>query len=533
MMSAPNPPGGPPAPPPASAGRAILSLALPDPGATEELGASLAGVLQPGDLVTLSGDLGSGKTALARAILRALSGHPGLEVPSPTFTLLQSYDTSAGTALHADLYRIAGDQDLAEIGLEEMMEGAIVLVEWPERSAAIQALPRLDVELDLAPDGSRTASLTGSGPLAERFERMVRLQGMLDRSGWGEARRVLLQGDASSRAYERLTKPSGESAILMISPPRPDGPPVRRGRPYSAIARLAESVHAFSGVDRGLRGIGLSAPAILDEDLEIGLMLIEDFGSLGIVGENGPIAQRYQEATRLLAVMHGKRLPEFIAIPDAREHVLPHYDMEALLIEADLLLDWYLPHIVGTRASGSVRAEFGNLWRETLEPVVAAPTTWTLRDYHSPNLMWLPDRKGIARVGLLDFQDAVLGHPAYDVASLLQDARVTVQPELELQLLGAYAQERRAADSGFDMGDFAAAYAILAAQRATKILGIFARLDRRDGKPHYLAHLPRIQTYLTRDLAHPALARLKLWYETHAPTALAPPLDPAEPATDA
>jgi aminoglycoside/choline kinase family phosphotransferase len=132
----------------------------------------------------------------------------------------------------------------------------------------------------------------------------------------------------------------------------------------------------------------------------------------------------------------------------------------------------------------------------------------------------------MARVGLIDFQDAVLGPPAYDVASLLQDARVTVTADLELKLIGFYARERKAADPAFDVSAFARAYAIMGAQRATKILGIFARLDRRDGKPHYLKHLPRIEAYLARNLAHPALAKLRAWYETYLPR-LAPPTDDA------
>jgi aminoglycoside/choline kinase family phosphotransferase len=151
-----------------------------------------------------------------------------------------------------------------------------------------------------------------------------------------------------------------------------------------------------------------------------------------------------------------------------------------------------------------------------------------LRDYHSPNLIWLPEREGLARVGIIDFQDAVMGPPAYDVASLLQDARATVPPDLELKLIGVYARERRAADPQFDVAAFARAYAIMGTQRATKILGIFARLDRRDGKPHYLRHLPRIEAYLMRNLAHPSLAKLKGWYENYLPR-LIPHTDDAEP----
>ena len=143
--------------------------------------------------------------------------------------------------------------------------------------------------------------------------------------------------------------------------------------------------------------------------------------------------------------------------------------------------------------------------------------TWTLRDFHSPNLIWLEEREGLAKVGLIDFQDAVLGHPAYDLVSLGQDARVDVPAALELRLLAAYGAARRADAPDFDLASFARAYAILGAQRNTKIAGIFARLDKRDGKPDYLKHLPRIEGYLRRNLEHPALAELKGWYQAHMP----------------
>jgi aminoglycoside/choline kinase family phosphotransferase len=227
--------------------------------------------------------------------------------------------------------------------------------------------------------------------------------------------------------------------------------------------------------------------------------------------------------------LHGTTLPQVLPVTDGYDHAIPPYDLEALLIEVELLADWYVPHIIGNLLSGSARAEFVNLWTEILAEIISGATTWTLRDFHSPNLIWLPEREGLSRVGLIDFQDAVLGSPAYDVASLLQDARVTVPPDLELKLIGLYARERKTADPDFDVAAFARAYAILGAQRATKILGIFARLDRRDGKPHYLRHLPRIETYLARNLAHPALAKLKVWYEKYLPRLI--PVDDTPPSS--
>ncbi len=502
----------------------VWVVTLPDHDATEHLARIVAEELRSGDLVTLSGGLGAGKTTFARALVRALAGDPELEVPSPTFTLMQVYDGLKFPIVHADFYRLSGSDELVELGWEETTENAVALVEWPERAEDALKEEHLDIRLDLAPGGGRIATLAGFGPFEARLMRLKAFQNLVARCGWTGAARLPMQSDASViRSYERLVKPDGSTALLMISPPRPIGPPVRRGKPYTTIAKLAETVHAFVAMDKGLRALGFSAPAIYGEDLDAGLLLIEDLGSDPFVDQNGPIPDRYSEATRLLVRLHGMNLPQVLPVADGYEHPIPPYDLEAMLIEVELLADWYVPHIIGNLLSGSARAEFVNLWTETLGEILAGPATWVLRDYHSPNLIWLPEREGLARVGLIDFQDAVLGSPAYDVASLLQDARVTVPADLELRLIGLYARERRAADPYFDVASFARAYAIMGAQRATKILGIFARLDRRDAKPHYLRHLPRIETYLMRNLAHPALGRLKVWYETYLPRLI--PLD--------
>ena len=495
------------------------TMILHDQEETERLARILADELCPGDLVTLSGGLGAGKTTLARALIRLLARDPHLEVPSPTFTLMQVYDLPRSPVVHADFYRLGGGHELAELGWDEVTEGAITLAEWPERAESALKETRLDIGLDMMPGRpeARVATLTGFGTFAPRLQRLQAARTLMQRFGWADAARLPMQGDASTRIYERLVQPDGRHAVLMISPPRADGPPVRRGKPYSAIAKLAESVHAFVAVDRGLRALGFSAPKIYGEDLEAGVLILEDLGSEPVVDENGPIPERYGEATRLLARLHGSRLPPVLPVTEGQEHALPPYDVEALLIEAELLVDWYVPHIGRSPLSGSARADFVGLWAETLAEIVTGPVTWTLRDYHSPNLIWLGERDGIKRVGLIDFQDAVLGPPAYDVVSLLQDARVTVPAELELKLVTLYARERKAGDRAFDVTAFARAYAIMGAHRATKVLGIFARLDKRDGKPQYLKHLPRIEAYLARDLAHPALARLRGWYRAHLP----------------
>src|SRR5579883_432379 len=499
--------------------KAQWRIELPDEASTIALAADVGQWLGPGDLLTLSGELGTGKTTFARALIRSLTHDPDLEVPSPTFTLMQIYEGASFPIVHADFYRIKSSEELVELGFEEAQEGTLVIVEWPERAEDSLSANRLNIAFELGNSAeARVLTLTGRGAFAPRLTLARGIRTILARSGWAGAERRFMQGDASTRVYERLVKADGATAILMIAPPRPDGPPVRFGKSYSALARLAETIRPFVAIDKGLRAQGFSAPEILAADLETGVAILEDFGNQRMV-EGKVVFERYAEAVALLARLHQLNLPDTLQVEE-ETHRIPPYDLDALGIEVELLLDWYAPHVAKASLPSGAKAIFGNLWRHALRDVVSARQTWTLRDYHSPNLFWLPLRAGLGRVGLIDFQDCVLGHPAYDVVSLLQDARVDVPDDMELKLLGHYAQLRRASDPSFDMAAFARAYAVLGAQRATKILGIFARLDKRDHKPQYLAHLPRIQKYLAKDLAHPLLSALKGWYETHLPRAL-------------
>ncbi len=499
---------------------AVWRRELHDETAIAELAADIASLAGPGDLVTLSGGLGAGKTALARAVIRLLAGDQTLEVPSPAFTLMQSYDGLNFSILHADFYRIESPGELVEQGFEEAGDGALVLVEWPDRADDFLGADRLDIALALDLDRGpeyRAVTLTGNGSFAGRLAHARSVHDLLNNSGWHDAKREFMQGDASTRSYERLSKPGGQTAILMSSPPRPDGPPIRYGKSYSAIAKLAENIRPFIAVGRGLRAEGLSAPEIFAFDIEAGLAIIEDLGSEPIADEGGLIEERYAMALAALAHLHGASLADSLPLDDGDTYRIPAYDIDALSIEVELLLDWYAPYIACVQLFSSAKATFVNLWRQAVQDIVSQRPGWTLRDFHSPNLLWLAAREGIAKVGILDFQDCVLGHPAYDVVSLLQDARVDIPEEQELTLLAYYARLRRTADPSFDIGEFLRAYAILGAQRATKILGIFARLDERDRKPQYLAHLPRVEKYLCRNLRHPALEELKQWYEEQLP----------------
>jgi tRNA threonylcarbamoyl adenosine modification protein YjeE len=502
---------------------ASFIAALPDEAETRALAIELAAVLEPGDLVTLSGDLGAGKTTFARALFRHLAGDNRIEVPSPTFTLMQNYELPRFPLVHADFYRLNGPSELGELGVDDVAENAVILLEWPDRAGQLLSPNRFDITLTLSPGQGmthRNAAVTGHGDVASRVERIARVRSLLAASGYDRAERKRLAGDASTRSYERLTQGS-RSVLLMNAPRRPDGPPVRDGKPYSAIAHLAEDVTPFIAMAKGLRQRGFSAPDILAADRTAGLLVLEDFGNDFIAGgdPSAPIEERYAAAVDVLVALHRQPLPAALPVEPGLNYTLPNYDIDALLIETELLLDWYLLRS-GAPVTDAKRQDYVGLWRDLLQPVIEGPCTWVLRDYHSPNLMWLPKRRGIANIGLLDFQDAVMGSPAYDVASLLQDARVDVPEMMEVALLSRYVRARLK-DAGFDAPAFARLYATLAAQRASKILGIFARLDRRDGKPQYLRHLPRVWAYLQRALAHPALTALQTWYGENVPPAKA------------
>jgi aminoglycoside/choline kinase family phosphotransferase len=327
-----------------------------------------------------------------------------------------------------------------------------------------------------------------------------------------------MPGDASIRSYARLIRDDGVF-ILMNSPKRPDGPAIYDGKSYSAAVHLAEDVRPFVAIDHGLRGLGFSAPAIHHADIEAGFLITEDFGTTAVIEGDPPrpVPERYETATDMLAALHREALPKTLPLAAQITYTIPVLDTDAMLVEMRLMLEWYLPDR-GIEPGADLKSQFVAMWRDLLENKAAGvPKTWALRDFHSPNIIWLGERADIARIGIIDFQDAVLGPAAYDLVSLLQDARIDVPEQLELSLLTRYIKARRATDENFDPASFAELYAIMSAQRNTRLLGTFARLNRRDGKPQYLRHQPRIWTYLTRSLAHPTLSGLREWYAANVP----------------
>jgi hypothetical protein len=282
-----------------------------------------------------------------------------------------------------------------------------------------------------------------------------------------------------------------------------------------------ENVRSYLAVARLLRGLGFGAPAILNQDAENGLLLIEDLGDdtyTRLLARGEAEEPLYALAIDVLVELTRRFQPK-----EAR--FLPPYDDERLLNEAALLVDWYLPAVTGKPTEPKLRADYLAVWRAALPAARRAPATLVLRDYHVDNLMRVANRSGLMACGLLDFQDAVLGPQSYDLVSLLEDARRDIAPDLAARMKQRYL----AAFPGVDRASFDASYAVLGAQRHAKVIGIFTRLNARDGKPQYLAHIPRVWRLLRQSLGHPDLAPVARWLDAHIPaeSRRVPPSRPA------
>ena len=497
-------------------------LKLEGEAATAALGQRLSLWVRPGMVILLEGDLGSGKSTLARAFIRELMKEgAATDIPSPTFSLIQSYEETRVPVFHADLYRLQHGAEVDELGLDGLLSTHAGLIEWPDRLGQLASDDILTVSLS-GRGSSRIATLKPSGAWTNALNRDAQLQDFLSRTPHATSQRYFFEGDASARRYERLVSSTGDMCLLMDMPQRPDGPPVKFGKPYSAISHLAENITPVVAINTHLVALGYSAPIVLQADLAKGFGLIEPLGSqvYGKMMLDGfDMREPLEEAAAVLADMALHDWPRHPEAAPGIAHTVHDYDQAAQLIEVDLLPSWFIPHARGVEATLEQKEQFEDIWISLLTLAPPAKPQWTIRDYHSPNLLWIPEREGLKRVGIIDSQDAVMGHPAYDLASMAQDARVDISPAMEDHIISHYCVLREA-QGGFRRADFMTAYAVLGAQRATKILGIFARLNKRDGKPAYLKHMPRVSRYLARNLEHRALAPLKAWYVKHLPEAI-------------
>ncbi|MDG1286063.1 MAG: phosphotransferase [Rickettsiales bacterium] len=319
-------------------------------------------------------------------------------------------------------------------------------------------------------------------------DRKQAAQAFLQANGWGEAKCEFLSGDASFRSYQRVHL-GDKRAVLMDAPPEKEPLP-----PFIQMAHY-------------LTGHGYSAPHIIARDLETGFLLLEDLGddlySHWLKEKPAQESKLYLEATNFLIDLHKRQ-------EDAPQ--IPEYDTELLLREATLFVDWYLAAMLGAERAAELRPSYLKLWQDLFERAPWLPNVVVLRDYHADNLLWMPKRAGVGKVGLLDFQDAVMGSPAYDLVSFIEDARRDVAPETAMTAINHYIQQMQ-----WPSDSFMALYSLLGAQRNCKIIGIFTRLAMRDDKHDYLDLLPRVWKHLENDMEHPIIRPLRAWMDEVLP----------------
>ncbi len=355
-------------------------------------------------------------------------------------------------------------------------------------------------------------------------ERQALIADFLAGAGLAEARRDALPGDASTRRYERLTTPAGSRLMLMDQAPALESPPCdpawtaeqRRAHGWNATARLsAGRIEAFAAVARHLRSVGLSAPEVVALDAASGLAILEDLGDdlyARVIEQGTEERPLYLEAVEALARLHlTATLPDRLPGPGGDWPLLT-YDATALHAGADLFIEWMPKLIPDLDFSPDAVAEWQAVWAPFAAMGEAKAWVMAHRDYHAENLLWLPGREGFRRVGLIDFQDAVLAHPVWDLHSLLQDARRDVPPELEAVALDHYFDIMQV-----DREEYRRDYAALAALNEARILGVFARLIARDGKPRYRQFMPRMWRHLEQNLKRPELSQVRVWFDRHVP----------------
>jgi tRNA threonylcarbamoyl adenosine modification protein YjeE len=483
---------------------------------TENLAKKIAKYVVAGDVIRLVGDLGVGKSVFARSVIRAL-GHKGKHIPSPTFTLIQTYDDTRMPVVHVDLYRIDSAEEVEALGLDCWLDHGAILVEWPEKAEEWFPEQKPDLldfhimEMDNPgtltvifrekPDGSRQVTLSGGDSWNRRlslvdnhFDRPVtskERQHFIADCGYRNHVISPVSEDASFRTYWRINTPKG-SRIIMDSPP-----PV-------------ESVKPVIKMTKYLEGLGVHVPHIYEQNEKDGFLLLEDFGNTtvrnGILNENKPLEPWYYKAVDVLSHIAASPLP------DIRE-----YTKKALWSEVSRFVDWYLPYARSHATHTADRRAFKRMWEPLFDKILDVPQTTVLWDYHADNLMMLTENapgEGLEDIGVIDFQDARIGPVSYDMSMLLQDVRFEISKDLEERLIQHFLDSQ----PNIDEKKFILSYRLINLQRTLKIIGGFTRLHARDGKEHYLQYLPRCWEIVDEALRIPECEEMKVFMNGLVPS---------------
>lgn len=466
----------------------------------EDLARVISKILVKGDIVALIGEIGSGKTTFSKRLINELTSIHINEINSPTFNLYTIYDKNGVQVNHYDFYRVENSEDLLEIDLIESYKSGITIIEWADKY--INALKNDYIEVHLKEKKNhREYQVIGRGSFRQRIKNANSLEYFLDQTNLKINRQEDIKGDASKRKYHRLYT-ENSTLILMDS---------SQEKKIASPTKLSTSINDYIHICKYLEKINIRVPKLFYTDTENEYLIEEDFGDLQYsqVVSAGNFKELYQPAISTLLHITRINHPHDLEV-DGMKYKIPEYDNMTYLNEIEIFIKFYWPYKKGHICSPSTQNEFMDIFNELLGKL-SSDKSLVLRDFHSPNLMFLNTEKNHRKCGVIDFQDALIGHPIYDLVSLSQDARVTITEEQENFLLEQYKVEFDYNNYNFDKSTIMDQYCILGAQRSLKILGIFARLSIIDNRNDYIGHMPRIINYIRKNMKNSNLSNLSNW----------------------
>ena len=460
----------------------------------------LSPLLIKGDVVALNGQIGSGKTTLAKLLINNLTQTPIEDIISPTFTLCQTYNRDALEIVHYDFYRIESEVELLEIDLHESLKDKICIIEWANKFSDLLPKDRIEILIECA-NTERVYNITPLGRFKEAIININKMENFLCNLDIKFTELKKLPGDASNRKYFRVIRPD-DTMILMDATQEND----IRGK-----TGLSNGVDDFIVIGEYLDSIDVRVPKLIARNKIDNMILEEDLGEYcytDILTKDN-YRKLYSPAIKTLIHISDIKHPKNIS-KDSNPHYLQDFDLDIYLNEAEIFIDYYWPFINGKICSADEKQEF-ILIMAGVHSNLTDDKTLMLRDFHSPNLMFLENESGFKKCAVIDFQDALFGHPLYDLVSLTNDARYTINEDHEKYLIELYKKDFSFNNFQFDNFSFMQQYQILGVQRSIKILGIFARIAILESNQNYLVHMPRVINYIKRIMHSGSIPELTKW----------------------
>lgn len=466
----------------------------------EKLAKELAPLLNVGGVMTLNGQIGAGKTTLAKLIIQQLTQTPLEDIVSPTFNLYHTYNKGSLEIAHYDFYRIESEMELHEIDLNESFTDKICIIEWADKFKDLLPKDRIEIFINHTKN-KRVYRINPLGKFREVVSNRARIENFLVGLDINFTELQRLPGDASKRNYYRVMS-SDNTMILMDATQESD---------IKSKTGLNNGIDDFIKIQEYLDSIEVRVPKLIVRNKIDSIILEEDLGEYAytdmLTKEN--YQKLYNPAIKTLIHISNINHPKNIST-SSRPHYLKEFDLDIYLNEAETFIDYYWPFIHGKQCNADKKREFTHIMAEVYSNLTNDKTLM-LRDFHSPNLLFLENENGFRKCAVIDFQDALFGHPLYDLVSLTNDARITIDEYQEKYLIGLYKKDFPFKNFQFDDSSFMQQYHILGVQRSIKILGIFARLAILETNQNYLVHMPRVICYIKRIMQSGSVQTLACW----------------------